>query len=233
MSFRSAISDKSEFDNLFPRWNKLEPNVQKILHSQASFHSAKKGTILQSDENHCIGLVLVNSGQLRVYMMSDEGKEITLYRLFSGDMCLLSASCILSSIQFEVIVETEKNSNFWIIPSTTYKTLMAQSLPLCTYTNELMSARFSDVMWVMQQVLFKSMDERLSEFLLDETNREDNEILKITHEQIAHHLGTAREVITRLLKYLQDENAISLSRGIITIKDRSLLEERVHTPLTE
>jgi len=227
MSYTSAIADKSEFDALFPRWDKLEPDVQKTLHKQASFHSAKKGTMLQNDEAHCLGLILVNSGQLRTYMMSDEGKEITLYRLFDGDMCLLSASCILNSIQFEVIVEAEKDTNFWIIPSPTYKTLMTQSLTLSNYTNELMSARFSDVMWVMQQVLFKSMDERLSDFLLDETNRENSDLLIITHEQIAHHLGTAREVITRLLKYLQEEHAISLSRGSIKIENRDILEKRL------
>jgi CRP/FNR family transcriptional regulator len=227
MSYTTAISNKSEFDKLFPRWNKLEPNVQTTLHNLASFHAAKQGTILQNDDANCIGLILVNSGQLRAYMMSDDGKEITLYRLFNGDLCLLSASCILSSIQFEVVIEAEKDTNFWVIPSKMYKTLMKSSLALLNYTNELMSARFSDVMWVMQQVLFKSMDERLAGFLLDETARENTDLLQITHEQIAHHLGTAREVITRLLKYLQDENAISLSRGAIKIENRNLLEKRV------
>jgi len=228
MSYTSVISNKSEFEKLFPRWNKLERNVQIALHNAVSFHTAKKGSILHNDDANCIGLILVNSGQLRTYMMSDEGKEITLYRLFEGDMCLLSASCILSSIQFEVIVEAEKDTNFWIIPSKTYKELMKNSLVLLNYTNELMNARFSDVMWVMQQVLFKSMDERIAGFLLDETARENTDCLHITHEQIAHHLGTAREVITRLLKYLQEENCISLKRGSIKIENRPLLEKRVN-----
>lgn len=227
MSYTIAHADKSDFDACFPRWNKLEPEVKTILRQNASFHAAKKGSIIHNDEANCVGLILVNSGQLRTYMMSDEGKEITLYRLFESDMCLLSASCILNSIQFEVIVEAEKDTNFWIIPSQIYKNLMTKSLAISNYTNELMSARFTDVMWVMQQVLFKSMDERLSGFLLDETARENTDSLKITHEQVAHHLGTAREVITRLLKYLQEENAISLTRGGIKIENRQLLEDRI------
>ncbi|HZK19391.1 MAG TPA: Crp/Fnr family transcriptional regulator [Treponemataceae bacterium] len=226
MSFTTTTANKSSFDTLFPRWDKLSQDIQTELHTKASFHAAKKGSVLHSGEANCIGLVLVNSGQLRAYIMSEEGKEITLYRLFEGDLCLFSASCILNSIEFDVIIEAEKDCSFWLVPTKTYQALMEKSLVLANYTKELMSARFSDVMWVIEQVLFKSMDKRIAGFLLDESTLENSDYLKITHEQIAKHLGTAREVVTRLLKYLQDENTITLHRGEITIKNKSLLEKK-------
>lgn len=214
-------------DDFFPGWKKLDKDHQKILKNASSFMSVQKGTMLHNGDADCIGLLLVYEGQLRVYMMSDEGKEVSLYRIFQRDMCLFSASCMMTSIQFETFVEAEKNTTFWLIPAGVYRKVMDESVVLANYTNDLMAARFSDVMWLMEQIIFKSMDERLSDFLLAESNLENSTTIRITHEQIAQHLGSAREVITRLLKYLQDEGSVSLSRGEITILDATKLEKRI------
>ena len=187
--------------------------------------NVKKGDVIHDGSTYCTGLVLVRSGQLRAYILSDEGREITIYRLFDRDMCLFSASCIMHSIQFDVTIEAEKDTTLWIIPADTYKSIMEESAPVANYTNELMASRFSDVMWLMEQVMWKSLDKRVAAFLLEEAAIEGTDALKITHETIANHLGTHREVVTRMLRYFQNEGMVKLSRGMVTIRDRDKLND--------
>ena len=207
----------------FPIWDQLTPAQQDLLTASASKAQATKGTVLHNGSADCLGLLLVCSGQLRAYILSDEGREITLYRLFERDMCLFSASCMLQSIQFDIQIEVEKDAEFWIIPPDVYKSLMEQSSAVANYTNELMASRFSEVMWLMEQVMWKSMDRRLAAFLLEEAALEGSDELKLTHERIANHLGSAREVITRLLRYFQSEGLVKLGRGAVVLTDRERL----------
>lgn len=186
--------------------------------------TAEKGTILHNGSMDCTGLLLIQSGQLRAYILSDEGREITIYRLFDRDLCLLSASCIMRSIQFDVTIEAEKDTRFWLIPSDVYKELMEASAPVANFTGEVMAARFSEVMWLIEQIIWKSLDKRLAAFLLEEAVLDKTDSLKITHERIANHLGTAREVVTRMLRYFQSEGMVKLARGTITITDEKKLK---------
>ncbi|WP_428770126.1 Crp/Fnr family transcriptional regulator [Treponema sp. HNW] len=215
-----------EFEKYFPSWENLEAKHRQELKKAAVFTQVPKGKIVHNGKADCIGVLLVFEGQLRAYMTSNEGKEVSLFRLFKRDMCLLSASCMLADIQFEVTVEAEKDTTVWLIPAETYRHIMKESAVLANYTNSLMASHFSDVMWLMEQIIFKSMDERLAGFLLDESALENTDNLQITHEQIARHLGTAREVITRLLQYLQNEGAVELKRGSIRIANTDVLEKR-------
>ena len=212
------------FQDYFPVWNRLTAAQQNQLLTGLTSRKAKKGTILHNGSADCTGLLLIKTGQLRAYILSDEGREITIYRLFDRDMCLFSASCILNSIQFEITITAEKDTEFWLIPSELYKNLLTESAPLANYTNELMAARFSDVMWLIEQVLWKSLDKRLAAFLLEEAAIEDSNELKITHEIIANHLGSHREVITRMLRYFQSDGIVKLSRGKITLLNPERLE---------
>ena len=214
-----------EFSSYFPIWSKLTPIQQQLLQQNAVIRKAPKGTIIHNGSIECTGLLLVGSGQLRAYMLSPQGRELTLYRLFERDICMLSASCIMSSIQFEVTIEAEKDSQLWIIPPQVYKSLMLESIVISNFTNEIMATRFSDVMWLMEQILWKSFDKRLAAFLLEESGLEDSTVLKITHETIGNHLGNPREVVTRMLRYFQNEGMISLTRGSIEILDAKKLEE--------
>ena len=213
-----------DFQDYFPVWNRLTAAQQNQLLSGLTSRKAKKGTILHNGSADCTGLLLIKTGQLRAYILSDEGRELTIYRLFDRDMCLFSASCILNSIQFEITITAEKDTEFWLIPSELYKNLLTESAPLANYTNELMAARFSDVMWLIEQVLWKSLDKRLAAFLLEEAAIEDSNELKITHEIIANHLGSHREVITRMLRYFQSDGIVKLSRGKITLLNPERLE---------
>jgi CRP/FNR family transcriptional regulator len=213
------------FEDYFPIWNKLNDEQKAKIKRSVFTKSIPKGRIIAGANNDCTGLFLIKSGQLRAYILSDEGREITIYRLFERDMCLFSASCMMRSIQFQITIETEKDSEIWVIPVDTYQKLMEESAAVANYTTEIMSTRFTDVMWLIEQVMWKSLDKRLAQFLLEESAIEETATLNITHEVIANHLGTHREVITRMLKYFQNENIVTLSRGVVTINDSNALKK--------
>lgn len=214
-----------DFQNYFPIWNKLTAMQQNRILSNLTMRKTKKDTVIHNGSMDCTGLLLVKSGQLRAYILSEEGREITIYRLFDHDMCLFSASCMMRSIQFEVTIKAEKDTDLWVIPAEIYKSIMEESAPVANYTNELMATRFSDVMWLIEQIMWKSMDKRVAAFLLEETSIEGTDELKITHESIANHLGSHREVITRMLRYFQNEGMVKLSRGTIVVTDAQKLEQ--------
>lgn len=213
-----------EFESYFPVWNQLTADQKNHIQKSLITRQIKKGTIIHNGNMDCTGLLLVRSGQLRAYILSDEGREITIYRLFDRDICLFSASCMMRSIQFEITIETEKDTVLWIIPTEIYKNIMKESAPVANYTNELMATRFSDVMWLIEQIMWKSLDKRVASFLLEESSIEESDKLKLTHEAIANHLGTHREVITRMLRYFQSEGMVKLSRGTVTILNKEKLE---------
>lgn len=207
-----------------PVFEKLTKAQQDALMGAAFVRKFRKGEILHNGAQDCTGLILVLSGQVRAFTVSDDGREITMYRLFQRDICLFSASCMINSIQFDIILTAEKDTEVLVIPSETYKSIMEVSAPLANYTNEVMASRFSDVMWLMDQIMWKSFDKRLADFLLNEANIEGSCTLKITHETIGNHLGSPREVVTRMLRYFVNESLISLSRGTIEVLDRAGLE---------
>ena len=208
----------------FPVWDQLTEAQQNMLEHSAVYREIPKGTLLHNGELDCLGMILVESGRLRAYIVSEEGKEITIYRLLSRDICLFSASCMMKNIQFEVTVEAETEAAVRIIPPSAFRGVMEESAAMANYVNELMAGRLSDVVWLMEQVMWKSFDSRLAAFLLEESALEESDVLKITQEKIADHLGTAREVVTRMLRYFQGEGAVKLSRGTIEILDRKKLE---------
>ena len=207
--------------NYFPVFSKLTPQQQQMLLDYTAIRTVPAGTVVHNGAVECTGFLLVRSGQLRAYTLSEEGREVTVYRLFDHDCCLFSAACIMSSLQFEVIIETEKDSDIFIIPPSVYQKLMNESLPVSQYTNDLMASRFSEVMWLMEQIMWKSFDKRLAAFLVEEAAIEGTNLLKVTHEKIANHMGTAREVVTRMLRYFQNEGLVKLTRGTIEITDEA------------
>ena len=213
-----------DFSQYFPIWNKLTDDQRQRISQRVMRREVKKGALLHDGSNECTGLLLVRSGQLRAYILSDEGREITIYRLFDRDMCLFSASCIMRSIQFDITVEAEKDTELWLIPPDVYQAVMNESAAVANYTNEVMASRFSEVMWLMEQIMWKSLDKRLAAFLAEESAIEGSETLKLTHETIAKHLGSHREVITRMLRYFQSEGWVKVSRGTVEILDMDALE---------
>ena len=214
-----------EIKEFFPIWDKMTAGQQEALVSGARRQVLKKGTVIHRDTEDCAGLLLLEEGQLRAYMLSEEGREITVYRLLEGDICLFSASCMIRSLQSDIVIEAERDSRMWVISPGVYRKLMDESALIANYTNEIMASRLTDVMWLMEQVMWKSLDRRLASFLLEEADLEGSGSLKITHEMIGNHLGTARDVVTRMLRYFQSEGMVRLSRGAVEITDRKKLEK--------
>jgi CRP/FNR family transcriptional regulator len=208
----------------FPIYNELTKEEQRLIDISAFERTVPKGTIVHNGDTECLGLTIVADGQLRAYKSSDDGREITLFRLLEYDVCLFSNSCTMQSFRADVTLSAEKDTTLIIIPAHTYEQLAATSLSLVTYASEIMAAHFTDVMWLLEQIMWNSFDKRLATFLLDEISLEGTETLKITHETIANHLGTAREVVTRMLKYFQNEGYVALTRGTIDVVDVDGLE---------
>ena len=214
-----------DFSTYFPIWDKLTPAQQKKIEDGTYYRDVPKGMILHSGETNCLGIVLILSGQLRAYTISSEGREVTLYRLFEMDTCIFTASCAMPNIMFDMVIEAEKDCEVMVIPPEVYNAVLMESAPLANYHNQVISSRFSDVMWMMEQIMWKSFDKRLAAFLLEESSLEETSVLKITHEKIANHMGTAREVVTRMLKYFQNEGMVKLTRGAIELVDEKRLRE--------
>ena len=210
-------------EHYFPIWDKLTPDHQRRILDVADYKKVKSGTVLHDGGPDCLGLLLVRSGQLRAYLLSEEGREITICRFFEMDICLFSASCVMPNMQFDILIEAEKDSEIWVIPACLYQNLMDESIALSNYSHDLITSHFSEVMWLTEQIMWKSFDKRLAAFLLEECALEGSSSLKITHEKIANHMGTAREVVTRMLRYFQSEGMVRLIRGSVDIVDAKKL----------
>lgn len=212
------------YREVFPFWNEITESDRNFICRNSLALNYPKGTNIH-DGNECSGVIFVHSGSLRLYMMYEDGKEITLYRLHKGDMCMLSASCVLQTITFDVFVDAEEDSECYVISGSAFAEVSARNPNIKIFALEIAVSRFSDVMWVMQQILFMSMDKRLAIFLLDESTRINSDVITLTQEQIARYIGSAREVVSRMLKYFAGEGIVEVSRKEIKILDKKRLRQ--------
>lgn len=220
--------DRSHEETLqksFDFWSKLSRDEKETLLKNTSEIHYEKGQNVHSADNDCIGVILIKSGELRTYMLSEEGKEITLYRLNAGEVCILSASCLIKNISFDVYIDAETETDILLINSYTFSKLQSNNIYVENFALHTAVDKFSDVMWAMQQILFLSFDKRLASFLLDESLKTNSDEIKLTHEQIAKYMGSAREVVTRMLKLFESDNIVELYRGGLKIKDKNALRE--------
>ena len=214
-----------DFEHYFPIWNKLNKEQRERIRSVSELQKFKAGSVLHDGGPDCLGMLLVRKGQLRAYLLSDEGREITISRFFEMDMCLFSAACVMPNMQFDIFIEAEKDCEVWVIPACLYQNLMDESLAIANYSHDLITNHFSELMWLMEQIMWKSFDRRLAKFLLEECAVEGTNSLHITHEKIANHMGTAREVVTRMLRYFQNEGMVKLTRGTVDITNEKQLRK--------
>lgn len=212
------------YSQFFPFWEKLTENDKVQMCSNTRSVTYQKGQNIHGG-NECTGVIIPKTGSLRVYLLSDEGREITLYRLFPGDFCMLSASCVLEAITFDVFVDAEEDSDCYLVNGKVFADISEHNLYMKNFALEAAVGRFSDVMWVMQQILFMSMDKRLAIFLWDEVSASGDTNIRMTHEQIAKYTGSAREVVSRMLKYFASEGIIESSRGGVRILDKKKLRD--------
>lgn len=204
-------------------WEQLSDEEKHLLCDHTMPVKYAKGTSVHGGGDDCVGILLVKSGQLRTYIMSEDGRDVTLYRLFESDVCILSASCVLEAITFDVFIDAEEDTEVLLINSVIFHQLADQNIYVKCFGYQLATTRFSDVMWAMQQVLFMSADKRLAIFLIDELAKSGGDEIKLTHEQIARYMGSAREVVSRMLKYFAQEGIVALSRGGLKVIDKARL----------
>ncbi len=209
------------FKESMPIWNQLNYEEKNFLIDNSKILCCKKGNTLHRGHDECLGLIIISKGKIKAFSSPDGDKQITLYRLNKNDICLFTASCMMKDITFDIFLECEEDTELLILPTEKYQSIIEKSTILSNFLNKILLSRFSDVMWTLEQVVFNSLDKRLAQYLLDNSNNK-NEI-NLTHEQIASDLGTAREVISRLLKKFENEEIIKLQRSKIIINNKEEL----------
>ena len=206
-------------------WDKLSDDEKKEILSSTLPQHNNKGSIIHHSNSECSGVEIVKSGLVRVFITSPNGGEITLYRLLPDDVCILSAACMIKNLNLEINMEFEEESDIFIIPKSIFKKISDENPYVKEYTLNLVSEKFSEVMWLFNQYVFSNMAKRLADSLLNHASLADSNQLSVTHEILAKDLGTAREVVTRLLKQFQTDGIVRLSRGKIEILSTKKLME--------
>ncbi len=213
------MDKKDEILQSLSFWDKLSDSEKEAARLNSYIVSYKHGAMVHSTENDCLGMLFIISGRLRVYLLSDEGREITLFYIRENEPCVLSASCVIKEITFDTQFSADEDSEILIISASTFAALCSANIYVRCFMYELTTKRFSTVMWVMQQILFMGFDKRLSLFLYNECEQSGSYDLTLTHDAIAKSIGSAREVVTRMLHRFASEGLCELKRGHIIIKD--------------
>ncbi len=209
----------------FKFWDKLTESQKDLLNQHTRTVHYQKGTQVHRGPLDCIGVLLIKSGQLRVYTLSEDGREVTLYRLFDEDIAILSASCTLDEVTFEVYIDAEEDTEALLTDAGAIRSLLDANIYARCYAYEKASRCLSEMLWKLQQILFLSADRRLAIFLMEESEKLGSDEIHLTHEQIARYMGTAREVVSRLVKYFTQEGLVKGARGKLTILDKKALQE--------
>ena len=202
-----------------PFWGALTAREQETMCACAQIRSYAEGELIYSKEQECLGLIRVLSGAIRTFMLSDEGREVRLYRVDKNDTDVLSASCVMNQITFETQMVADSDCTLLIVPAVCLKTFKENNLHVRCFLFEKLGERFSDVMLNMQAILFTRLDRRIAEALLscgDTT-------VRITHEQLSGEVNSTREAVSRILKDMERQSLIRLSRGQITLIDPEAL----------
>ena len=207
-----------------PFWKLLTDSEKELVQQNAVIRLYKKGTPVYSSERECLGMLFVMQGEMRTYLLSEEGREVTLFRIYPNDLCVLSASCVISQISFDTQMSAQKDTEALIIPPNIVLFLKEKNLSVRCFLYELATKRFSDVMWAMQQILFKRLDQRLALFLMQESQRLGTDTIHMTHEQIARQISSAREAVARMLKQFSEDGLVELKRGAIRLLDQKGLK---------
>lgn len=208
-----------DYLHLLPYWDKLSETEKDFVKANSAIHSYEKDRVIQGYSDSCLGMVYVIKGSIRVLMISEEGREITLFRLNSGNSCILSAACVLTQITCETQMIAAENIEIVVVNPQAYNSLMNKNLEVRCFTYELATERFSTVVFVLQQIIFARLDQRLAGFLLEYYDRTGLNKLKMTQEAIAVEVNTAREVVARMLKQFASDGLIEMNRGSITFID--------------
>lgn len=205
-------------------YNYLTPEEQDLLDRSMQHISCRKGQVVHRHGDACVGLIFVRRGRLAFSILSEEGREITVFRVEKGSACILSAACVLQSLEFESQITAEVNSDISILPAPILSRLMNANRDVERLVYKQAVGQYSSVLHTMQQIIFLSLEKRLATFLLEESQRRKAPSFSATHEQIARYIGSSREVVTRMLNQFASRGIVSLGRGTVTVLDQDALE---------
>ena len=211
------------FEKVFPFWPELTGKQQEEIINSAAVNICEKKTRLHFGGGECAGVQIIVAGRARVFITSPGGGDITLFRLLDGDVSILSAACMLNGMDIELDMEMETDCEIYTIPKKVYRKLYDESGAVKDYTMEMISEKFSDIMWLFNQFVFSNVASRIAGALLEHRAIEGGDELRLTHEDIAKDAGTAREVVTRILKQFQADGLVKLTRGRVTVIDAGKL----------
>ena len=198
-----------------------KPKKDKVHRPRYRRDSA--GDLIHTCIKQCVGLVYVISGNMRLSLLTEEGKEVTLLHIEKNKMCVLAASCVISQITFQSELTASEDTELLIIPAPMLARLIKDNIYAKCTMYQTSTQLFSDVMWSLQNILFSSIDKRLATFLISESEKTDSDTITLTQETIAVEINTAREVVARMLKRFSSDGLISSKRGIITLTDTESL----------
>lgn len=207
------------FMKAFPFWDDLTEGQRKEIQASSVRNFCPKKTRLHFGGGECAGVQIIETGRVRVFITSPGGGDITLFRLLDGDVSILSAACMLNGMDVELDMEMEADCVIYTIPKQTYRRLYDESSAVKEYTVEMISEKFSDIMWLFNQFVFSNVASRIAGALLEHRAMTGGDVLSLTHEVLARDAGTAREVVTRILKQFQSDGLVKLTRGKVEVLD--------------
>ncbi len=221
---------KNELKHFFeaqPFWEHLAPEQKAALLEQARQVHYASGQPVVSETSDCLGMLFILRGTLRIYLQAEDGRQITIYRLHTGEPCVLSASCALSAITFDVLIDTETDCDLLLIPSIFFSKLMRENIYLEAFAYRMTTEHFSSVMGAMERIFFMTLEQRVAAFLIDESAELGTASIPFTQEKLAMAIGSAREAVSRILKQFSKDGSVSLSRGCIQILDKNALYRKL------
>ena len=207
-----------------PFWDDLTTEQQEDIARGAAIQQFPAGSMVHSCGGECLGLFLVQKGRVRAYLLSEEGREVTLFQMGEGDVCTLSASCVMDPIAFDTQMTAQEDCRMLVVNSGVVRRVMEENIYARCFIYEMTTRRFTDVMQSMQQLLFRGVDQRLAVFLLRASEEAGSPEIKITHEQIAQQISSAREVVARMLKRFSTQGLVEVRRGSVRLLDKGGLE---------
>lgn len=217
------MTEHVKYLETLPFFNHLSDDEKQSLISFSTLQKYPKGTLIHTPDDTCLGLVIVIEGNVRVFMVSEEGKEITLYHIHQDEIDVLSASCVVNQITFDTELIAKEDSVLLVVPVTILSPLKDSNIYVRSFIYETLAEHFSDAVWAFQQILFLKMDQRIATYLLDASNETGSLSIHTTHEEIAEEINSAREVVARIMKHFQEDGYIEMKRGVITIIDKKKL----------
>lgn len=208
-------------------WPHLSDAQKALVRERARTAHFSAGEAIKMGNQSCIGPLFVVSGIVRVYLLSADGREATIYRLRAGETCVLSASCVLSAMTFDVQIDAETDCDVLILPTPLFSQLMEENLYVENFVYRSSTERLSDLIQAVERMFFMTLRQRVAAFLIDESASSGNSTLSLTQEHLARAIGSAREAVSRILKQLSQTGSIEVSRGGIRILDKAKLYQEL------